>query len=292
MKHLLYSILQKLNFFFPPSKNQIRVLAYHTVPDERKFEIQLDYLKLNFNIIDLAQLQGFLFHGGKLPKNPLLITFDDGDVSVLENGFPLLKKFKLPSVLFVITGLINSSNTFWCRWVEKAFEQEGKTYMEARAKVNLLKKMPNIERETYLCTLKQIDTLQLSSNQLHYLKNGGMHIANHTHTHPMVDKCISHEIRNELELAHSKFKEWNLKGYHVFAYPNGNWDEQTEKILKENGIEMAFLFDHEINKKQVNPMRISRIMVDTDTEINEFKVKVSGMHTSLMNLKRRCLLKG
>jgi peptidoglycan/xylan/chitin deacetylase (PgdA/CDA1 family) len=288
MKKLIYNLLGFLNPVMQgSSKNLLRVLAYHTAPNPGLFEKQLLYLSSNYNVIDIALLREHLFHGSPLPPKPVLITFDDGDISIYENGLPLLKKYGLPSIMFIITGLIGSRDMFWCRQVEAAYEAEGKGYLEARKKIKELKSLRNKERREYLRNLNQFDARQLTVKELRELEKGNMYIANHTHTHPMVDKCTPEEIREELDVAIQKFKDWGLEGHSVFAYPNGNWDRATEGILKEKKIEMAFLFDHKLNKKKIDPMRISRIRVDTYTGLDEFKVKVSGLHSRLMHFKER-----
>lgn len=286
MRALIYLFLACFNSIYHQfTRNSLRVLAYHTVPDKGKFRKQIKYLNKNFRIISLPQLQELLLDKTPMPKNCLIITFDDGDVSVLTNGLPVLSEYKLPSVLFIITRLIDSSETFWPRWVEKIFKIEGKSYSEARNKINQLKKVSNFEREKYLKTLEQIDSPQLTSIELKLMESKGVFIGNHTHTHPMINKCSESEIKNELNQVNKKFAQWSLSGYPVFAYPNGNWDERTEDILKDEGIKLAFLFDHRLAAPPVNPLRISRIMVDADSDINEFKVKVSGFHSYLMKLK-------
>jgi len=287
MKETLYKLLNiiiPINLFL--NRNSLKVLAYHDLKKFNKFEAHLKFLvNSDYNIIDINALKDHLFLGKELPDKPVLITFDDGDISVLEIGLPLLKKYKLPSVMFVITSLIDSDNTFWCRHVEKALQEQGKSYAEARSKVDHLKKISNEKRMVYLKSLNSVNSKQLTKEDLGTLQKGMMFIGNHTHTHPMVDMCTKEEIEGELNLSRSSFDAFKLPGFPIFAYPNGNWDEQSEKLLKKNGIKMAFLFDHKINAKIINPYRISRIRVNSDTEINEFKVKVSGLHSKLMKLK-------
>ncbi|WP_034888143.1 polysaccharide deacetylase family protein [Gillisia sp. Hel_I_29] len=288
MKSKSYKFLNFISNLFLPESCNLRVLAYHDIIDSNKFEAQIKFLvKSKYNIISVNDLHAYLYDGKILTKNSLLITFDDGDVSVLDHGLPILRKYDLPSVMFVITGLINSANTFWCRWVEIALQNQGKSYAESRVVVNSLKKMSNSERVAYLEKLDPVASRQLTIDDMLKMQNGKMFIGNHTHTHPMVNKCTNQELNNDLKLSLASFEEWQLPGGKIFAYPNGNWDKESEEILKNNGIDMAFLFDHKLNKKDINPMRISRIRVNSDTELNEFKVKISGLHSKLMTLKNR-----
>lgn len=288
MRNKLYNLLNMVAGLLPKN-NGLRVLAYHTVPNPDNFEKQLKYLNKNFSIISIEQLQDFFIEKKPLPKNPLLISFDDGDISVYENGFPLLSKHQLPAVIFVITGLIDTVRTFWCRWVELVYEKEGKEYLEARKQVNYLKTIPEKERKAYVKTLPVVSSVQLTSNHLQELQKNHVFIGNHTHTHPMINNCEEEEIVEEMNAVRSKFKDLNFEeNFSIFAYPNGNWEPESEKVLVDEGIKMAFLFDHQLNKdlSKINPMRISRIRVNSDEELSEFKVKVSGFHSKILNIRQ------
>ena len=262
------------------------MLAYHTVPDSSKFEKQVKFLISNYNIIDVDTLQLAIKNKSKLPKKSLLITFDDGDISVYQNALPVLKKYNLPAVVFVITSLIGTYKGFWWNQVEKYYEYQGKTFKEARQKVNILKNISESERREYLSTIPTIEWRQLKIKELQEMSENGVSIANHTHTHPMMNNCSSYEMKEELNKVENLFRKWYFPKYEVFAYPNGNWNRQTENVIRDAGISTAFLFDHQLNSEPINPLRISRIAVATDDALPEFKVKVSGLHTSILALKK------
>lgn len=271
------------------SGSRLRVLAYHEVPDKIAFDRQLMFLKRKYTLITLENLKSYLLNGTPLPKRPILITFDDGDYSVYEKGFPLLKKHRLPAVLFIISELINSNTTFWCRWVERVYEQQNRSYSEARTEIKRLKKVPNTKRIEALAKLPHMNSRQLTTEELKEMEGFDINMGNHTHTHPMLDKCTAEEISREMNDVRSNFNHWGLQGYPFFAYPNGNFDLQSEEILISEGIKLGFLFDHKVNKKVINPMRISRIRVNADADLDEFKLKVSGVHSLLMGMKNKIL---
>lgn len=287
MRDKLFSALTSFHFFFKKKyANRLRVLAYHTVPDEMAFEKQVIYLKSQYNIIDIESLKSYFRQNQPLPKNPLLITFDDGDVTVLSKGLPVLKKHNLSSCLFIITDLINNSKDVWIKRVEAKEMKEGKTYLQSREVVKRFKQISNAERVERMEEYPEVSKSQLTTEDLKEMSQSGMFIANHTHTHPMLDKCSSEEISEELAKAKRVFEGLQFPGFNVFAYPNGNADEQTTKVLKKFHIELVFLFDHKINKKNMDPLNISRIRVDSDTEMAEFKAKVSGAHPFFFHLRK------
>lgn len=288
MRSKLYWILSKFNVFISRNySNRLRVLAYHKVPNEEAFEKQVVHLKSHYNIISIPHLKKFIEGKTDLPRNPLLITFDDGDISVMEKGLPILKKHGVKSCLFIITGLINTSNDVWISRVEQHEMKNGKSYQEARKVVNLFKRIPNKDREVKMQDYPEVDKQQLNTNDVKKLQKEGVYIGNHTHTHPMLDKCSSQEIIKEMSSSKQAFEELGLPGYNVFAYPNGNADENTNKTLIEANINFIFLFDHKINPVVLDPFNISRIRVDSDNELAEFKAKVSGLHPFLFNLKNK-----
>lgn len=267
-------------------KGALKVLAYHNVVDIKNFKNQLEFLKSTYNIINLLQLKNFFFLEGKLPDNPLLITFDDGDFSLYEKAFPVLKELKIPAIVFIITELLNSNKPFWWDEIEFYLGKE-----QGNKKVWEVKEWENKDRLEYLEVLRQKNiqkvpsTRQLSSNEVKKMNEEGFIVANHSHTHPMLNQCSKSEIINEMSQSMTVLKSLNLES-EVFAYPNGNFSDSAEDVLIKNGIKLAFLFDHKINKKEIHPLRISRVAVDDTTPIWKLRFILSGWHTKLLPITR------
>ncbi len=286
MRSVLYKIL---NLFTSLSnsiyRKKLRVLAFHDIKNVTLFEAQINYLKSNYSIITIGDLRKHIYGKKPLPNFPLLLTFDDGDISVLEKGLPVLKKYNCPICLFIITSLINTNIDFWWDVVYKNGYKNNEDVIKTKEKINMLKSVPNKERlkmmDNYMVTSKK----QLSLKHLKILRNNNVYIGNHSHTHPMFDKCDNEEILNELKNAKGFFDENSLEGYDVFAYPNGNFDINSEKILIEKDVNLCFLFNHKINPTKINPLRISRIRANSDMTISELKSKVSGLHSLILNFK-------
>lgn len=98
------------------------VLMYHFVLDSRDvkknklivtpstFEKQMHFLKVNnYNVISLEEFANFIKQKNKIPKNTLVITFDDGHLDNYTNAYPILKKYGFPATIFVITNYISKS---------------------------------------------------------------------------------------------------------------------------------------------------------------------------------------
>lgn len=282
-RRIVYSLLSTFSSLVKGTyANHVRVLAYHTVPDVRAFEKQIIYLKSNFNIIDIHEFEKHVLHGIKLKPNALLITFDDGDQTIYANGLPVLKKHNVPGLVFIITELIGTTRPFWWNLVTQYYNRNKEAHL-ARKKINLLKTVPNAERLKFIDTIQaEISDLyqkQLSTSQVKELVDNRISVANHSHTHPMFDQVTDIEYFQDFRNVKTYFEEEQLKGFEWFAYPNGNADKAREHYLKDLGIKLAFLFDHKINPKEIHPLRVSRIKVNTYDPLPEFKVKVSGLHS-------------
>ncbi|MEO2063045.1 MAG: polysaccharide deacetylase family protein [Christiangramia sp.] len=263
----------------------LRVLAYHTVNDQTNFESQIQYLKSNYSLITVCELENFLFKNTKLPKKPLLITFDDGDYSLYANAFPVLKKYNVPAIIFVITNLINTYEPFWWNEVYSALGNK-----QGHNEVLRLKKIPNNERVTYMKRLRASQSTnfiqkQLSTNELIEMSGKDVCIANHSHSHPIFDKCESHTLKNEM-INSIKFLRAHSFSPFFFAYPNGNFSEEAETVLKGVGVKLSFLFDHKINYGKINPLRISRLVVNDSTPLWKLKLILSGWHSRILPLTK------
>lgn len=285
---LIYKILVLpafiYNFIY---RRRFRVLAYHDVVDPKKFDQHVSYLKSRYNVIDIKALKDHLYNNFPLPKRSLLITFDDGDYTVFKNALPVLKNNDCPGCLFIITELINSNKDFWFANIRKTEKVKGKSSSQVNSLMNHLKSISNKERLKELNQYDDGEKKQLNTSEIKTLNGNNIFIANHSHTHPMFNRCTGEEILVELNRSKTFFLQNNLAGYEVFAYPNGNFDINSEKILKENGIEMAFLFDHNICSKDINPYRISRIRTNSDMSLDELRIKVSGFHSTLQKIKAK-----
>lgn len=127
---------------------------------------------------------------------------------------------------------------------------------------------------------------QLTLQELKIMEGNGIAIANHSHTHPMLDKLDAPEIAEELAQSTAFLKKNGFPFYDVFAYPNGNHTMDSEKILRDHKLKMAFLFDHKLQVKYENPYRISRLSVNDYTPLWKYEFILSGWHSRILPLTR------
>lgn len=95
---------------------RVPILEYHDItyiPNDPwamrvdQFAAEMKYLHDNgFHPISLDQLYAAMQGRASLPARPVVITFDDGYESTYTNAFPILRQYKFPAAVFMISGFI------------------------------------------------------------------------------------------------------------------------------------------------------------------------------------------
>lgn len=235
---------------------KIPVLMYHhlennvnnnTVISPENFENQIKTLKENgYNSITTQDLYDYLNGKTELPKNPVLITFDDGYLSNFEKAYPILKKYKMHAEIFVITSHILETN-------------EKNVYTNEIPKMNW----------DQLKEMKDYITIQSHTWNSHYKLqsfSGGMKGAIYGRSY------INGKLETQVEYEERVKKDFNLSrkiikeklGYEPIAlsYPFGTNSEDAMKLAKDVGFKMAFVIKNKGVTMGDNVYALSRITVN------------------------------
>jgi peptidoglycan/xylan/chitin deacetylase (PgdA/CDA1 family) len=109
------------------------IIMYHRVIDlpfdpyricvsVENFTRHLEVIKAKYHPISLQQLVENI-RQGKIEKNSVAVTFDDGYADNLENAKPLLEKYEIPATVFVTSGNLGNPREFWWDELERVFLQ-------------------------------------------------------------------------------------------------------------------------------------------------------------------------
>jgi len=91
---------------------EVSILVYHSVSDicvdtavtAATFEEQMNFLKRNgYYFATLAEVISYINGEKRLPLKTIAITIDDGYADSYQNVFPVLKKFKIPATIFIVS---------------------------------------------------------------------------------------------------------------------------------------------------------------------------------------------
>jgi len=102
-----------------PDAIDVPILLYHRIAyspiDSRyyvtpeKFEEQIKLLHdWEYTVIPVELLVKAIKDGADLPPRPIILTFDDGDISVYESAFPIMQKYGLTGVVYIVGNYMNT----------------------------------------------------------------------------------------------------------------------------------------------------------------------------------------
>lgn len=275
---------------------RLAVLGYHGVEDPTAFGAHLDLVQRTYQPVSLHQVELATHGGPALPPYSVLITFDDGDRSVHTHALPLLAARGIPAACFVIPGLIGTDAPFWWDEVEHLARHGGTTRRvppsSPEATVHTLKLLPERDRQLALAELRDTASkpaprrAQLTVGDLRELEAGGVAVGNHTLTHPCLDRCDGDTVRAEVMGAHEMLTGMLGAAPTSFAYPNGNADERTHRLLSRTGYRSAFLYNHRLAAPGCHPLQIDRLVVSTRTTPDRLATIMSGLHPDVFRTLR------
>ncbi len=235
-----FLVFLALSFFLPSSgvvRTEVRlpVIMYHHVTEDvskagdyvvttAQLEGDLKYLRDHgCTAVSAAQLVDFCLGQGNLPEKPVLITFDDGQLSVLDYALPLLEKYDMCAVAALVGAYCDREERLEYRSPEYSYM----TWFEAG---------------------------QLAAS-------GRFELA--AHTQSMHEECRPRRgclpknsepedayrlaLNSDLETVERSIE--NASGYrpYVFAYPFGFHCDLSDSILSERGYSVVLTCESRVN---------------------------------------------
>jgi peptidoglycan/xylan/chitin deacetylase (PgdA/CDA1 family) len=98
----------------------------------------------------------------------------------------------------------------------------------------------------------------LSWEEIGQMDRAGVAFGSHTHTHQILTKLAAGAVRRELRESKAALDRALGKRCDLFAYPNGEWSEETRRILAEEGFRLAFTTERGVWTEDCDPLRIPR----------------------------------
>lgn len=274
-------------------------LAYHGVDSAEAFSRHLDVLVEETHPVPLDDVADALAGRAALPRRAVLVTFDDGYRNVLDVGMPLLAERGIPAVVFVVAGLLDRDEPFWWQEVEDLVSAGGTSERTGATRaprdvVRSLKAVPDGERRAALDELRATAsrparrTTQLRTPELRLLESEGIAVGNHSLTHACLTRCNDEELAREVRESQEILTAALGRPPAAFAYPNGDCDDRVRRAVAAGGQQVGFLFDHRLTRfPPPDPLRLSRVRVDSTTTLDRFRTIISGLHPSLHHARGR-----
>lgn len=286
----------------------VRALLYHRVADlaedphslavsPGRFYDQMDYVRKNYFPLNIHEFLEIKVNRRALPRDGVILTFDDGYADNFLNALPILESLSLQAVFFISTSKINSIEEFWWDELERIllvnpaspdrveFTIAGRRYafvLENResklhayyAIHTLLRKSHPTERDSVLNSLRSWASLQKTGRDTHRVmtsheismmaRSPSAVIGAHTNSHPVLSSLSYTEQYQEIEKSKSILESYCGTDVSLFSYPFGgtlDYDRRSIKACKEVGIRAAFTTDERTMREMTNDFRLPRLVV-------------------------------
>lgn len=258
IKRFLKERVSDMIFYFDKSrqndldKNQCRILMYHSIEKSNRtvdrmglavhpdaFYAHIKYLHDNgFKVLGLSELACMIINQTNMPRESVVITFDDGYKSILTSAAPILRKFGFTATLFINIDFMENRiprNLYWHDWPV------------------------------------------LNWQEVRQLIDAGISIGSHGLTHRRLAGLSDAEIKNEIEESRGIIEKNAQIEINTFSYPNGSFDNRVKSILKDNGFLCSCSSIEGVNTIISDIFALNRTEITGfDDTLIQFKKKIAG----------------
>ena len=248
MEALYQKVLLKKNLSLV---HEIPVLMYHRVlpqaPSFTRFNLHVTQEDLERQILFLKSrgFEALTFQdlaARRLPRKPVILTFDDGYEDNYRFLFPLLQKHRMKAVIYIL-GDRKHKNNFW--------------------------DIPKGEPEAVLLKPAQIIEMQ---------KSGWVEWGAHSMNHRNLTQVSPKDLDREVEGCKKSLENFLQKPVLSFAYPYGELNGPVKKRAAEAGYSFGVAVNSGPTRFGEDLMEIRRVHMFPKTSSFEYFKKTSGWY--------------
>lgn len=236
----------------------VHVLLYHSISESTyphamppaRFGRQMKHVSKNFDTLSLSEFIAYMRGELQLNRDAVLLTFDDGYEDNLTNALPVLKKYNIPAVLFLVTNSVGKREVN-----RRGYEFQFLHWDQCRG----------------------------------LLKSGLFSIQSHSHTHPVLSNLAEDAIREEFQISNENIQSKLGYAPTVCAYPKEAYDERVKKIAS-GAYQYAFGSRGCIgDPSTTDRMALPRILMWQNTPMWKFKLMLHPWYWKLKAIRDRIL---
>jgi peptidoglycan/xylan/chitin deacetylase (PgdA/CDA1 family) len=197
-----------------------------------QFEAQLRLLRYaGFESISFGHYLEYRGGRCRVPKRPIVITFDDGYRSTLDVAAPYLARFGFGATMFVVTNRIGDTN----RWDVEDRQQP-----------------------------------LLTANEIRAWHDRGIEFESHTATHPRLPTLSNADILRELAESRRALEAIVDRPVSVISYPWGARNEATLDCARDAGYAAGVIVRRRTNFDDTPLLELRRIGINCETTLSRF----------------------
>ncbi|PHM16975.1 MAG: poly-beta-1,6-N-acetyl-D-glucosamine N-deacetylase PgaB [Sulfuricurvum sp. PD_MW2] len=247
--------------------NEFTILSYHEIADKSEtldssyavtpgnFEQQIHWLIENgYHFISVNDILAYRKKGVPLPQKAVLLTFDDGYQSVYANAYPVLKKYKIPSVIALVGSWLQAKeNVDFNRHIIP----RNKFLSQNEIKEMIASGLVEIASHSYLfhegIQGNPQGNMQAAITTRRWLSDKKKYED---------EKTYKQRIHNDLEKNNKFLKQYTGQEPRVMVWPYGRYNMEVRKIAESLGMPIGLTLDDGSNTRLTPLWGLRRILVE------------------------------
>lgn len=305
----------------PWRSRHVTILAYHRIYDmgdeatfpfdpelvsatPADFAAQMQWVRRWGTPLTFRRL-GEALDSGRLPRRPVLVTFDDGHLDNYTEAFPILQAAGVPATIFLSTGYVSGRGTFWfdrvahllfrapggvLRLARGGFEAPlGDVASRREAAGRLLEKLKRVPDADRLAALADLESqlgraappadarhsAALTWDHVREMAAAGVEFGSHAVSHPVLTMQDDRTLAYELEESKRAIEEHTGTDVTAVAYPVGGpgaFDERVVAAVRAAGYRFGVSYVSGVNPLcTLAPYALKRLHVERYTSAPLFK---------------------
>lgn len=289
------------------------VVAYHRIVDSRQtkdfytsydrgldakvFEAHLISLKRHFRLVDLGEFIKAATDPSGPQQHTALITFDDADADLQQHAIPLLKKHKVPAVVFAPVTNVDQQQQLWHvrisnlvkyatsdQWTDMLTAAKSLS-TEVAAVLGQYELPPAAQRRPLSlainCACDQIDHDTIDRlvekwesivrpqeeipirctdwTELRQLQDDGLKVESHTLSHRKLTTLSDEEVQSELVDSKRVLEQQLQTKVSAIAYPQGYCNENVWRQAVKAGYKVGFTTERFLCSTPIEGLDLMRI---------------------------------
>jgi peptidoglycan/xylan/chitin deacetylase (PgdA/CDA1 family) len=283
-----------------------------SAPDE--FERHIKTIRRYFTPIGVDDVAASM-DGGRLPKNPILVTFDDGYKDNLEVALPIMKRHGVKGVFFIATHYVSRRRMFWWDRINYLLKQSRRERIKVsypdelelslatpqerasaiRRALRIVKSHDGLNLEQFLETLanaagvawtneidrEMAEAALMTWDQVRELRRAGMDVQSHTRTHRVLQTLNAAQLRDELQGSKADLEGELDAPISSISYPVGHRLAERHDVrsaLEHAGYKLGFTNATGTHRMRRNgdPYDVNRIGLDFGTPDSLFRAQLAA----------------
>lgn len=253
------------------------------------FARMIEEIQRSNRIVPLEQATAASANGGGLK---FVMTFDDGYRDNYEQALPIMKRYRVPAMVYISVDHVEGRRSFWYETLISAISGTAEQRLDLSAldlgsfdledqaaKVHAITELnqalKRYDTDTREHLVKQVAEMlgradqasgssMLTWDMVREMADQDVSIGSHTMSHPILSRESRERVRLELRDSKTRLETVLQRAVDAFAYPNGRSEDFNDMVVeeaKEAGYSSAVTTMPGINTAATDSFMLKRIEV-------------------------------